>query len=405
MEDYMEALTGGPWVVMDAYLNVARWRPEFCPKNEKIESVVAWVRLPDLPAPLFDKKFLLNLGNAIGKAIRLDIHTAQRARGKFARLCVELDLTKPLIPEFRVENQTLSIVYESLGLLCNKCGWFGHNKASCTEFHKKKAEVEMEVESAEANQSNGQCNDGDKDLWKTVQRVRRQRRAPLPWQNHQNGSRFSVLDVDPGGEGTSLGVDKGHVSVGQGVGDEKVQREEHQRLRQRKGRKEKVGKERTAVVTNKNKDVRVGSSDPLKVHNSTECVPVGNLELYKWHEVKRAGKENLNPGDPCLIAQGKTSMAMRIRRCLRQEKSLLNPLRRIDLVMINFLIWNSRGQTSKSFALVLRDMRRRYRLDIVVILEPRISGALANKVIKNWGFKHCSRKEAEGFSGIGFFGT
>ncbi|KAI9089743.1 hypothetical protein K1719_029036 [Acacia pycnantha] len=167
---------------MDAYLNVARWRPEFCPKNEKIESVMAWVRLPYLPAPLFDKKFLLNLGNAIGKVIRLDIHTAQRARGKFARLCVELDLTKPLIPEFRVENQTLSVVYESLGLLCNKCGWFGHNKASCTEFHKKKSEVEMDVESAEANQSNGPCNDGEKDLWKTVQRVRRQRRAPLPWQ-------------------------------------------------------------------------------------------------------------------------------------------------------------------------------------------------------------------------------
>ncbi|KAI9127967.1 hypothetical protein K1719_000960 [Acacia pycnantha] len=374
MEDYMEALTGGPWVVMDAYLNVARWRPEFCPKNEKIESVVAWVRLPDLPAPLFDKKFLLNLGNAIGKAIRLDIHTAQRARGKFARLCVELDLTKPLIPEFRVENQTLSIVYESLGLLCNKCGWFGHNKASHLEFHKKKAEVEMEVESAEANQSNGQCNDGDKDLWKTVQRVRRQRRAPLPWQNHQNGSRFSVLDVDPGGEGTSLGVDKGHVSVGQGVGDEKVQREEHQRLRQRKGpqdtrreanrgsevraandrgvsemegRKEKVGKERTAMVTNKNKDVGVGSSDPLKVHNSTECVPVGNLELYKWHGVKRAGKENLNPGDPCLIAQGKTSMANRDSQMFETGKVLIEPVETsMEEGVLAPRVTDARGQAS-----------------------------------------------------------
>ncbi|KAI9103629.1 hypothetical protein K1719_023252 [Acacia pycnantha] len=116
MEDYMDALTGGPWVIMDAYLNVARWRPEFCPKNARIESVVAWVRFPDLLAPLFNKKFLLNLGNAIGKAIRLDVHTAQRARGKFARMCVELDLTKPLVPEFNVEGQTLSIAYESLGI-------------------------------------------------------------------------------------------------------------------------------------------------------------------------------------------------------------------------------------------------------------------------------------------------
>ncbi|KAI9079323.1 hypothetical protein K1719_038724 [Acacia pycnantha] len=104
MDDYMEALTGGPWVITDAYLSVARWKPEFSPKNERIESVVAWVRFPDLPAPLFDKKFLLNLGNSIGKASRLDVHTAQRARGKFARMCVELDLTKPLVPEFEVNG-------------------------------------------------------------------------------------------------------------------------------------------------------------------------------------------------------------------------------------------------------------------------------------------------------------
>ncbi|KAI9123517.1 hypothetical protein K1719_004817 [Acacia pycnantha] len=81
----MEALIGGPWVIADAYLSVSRWRPEFNPKNKRIDSIVAWVRLPDLPAPLFDKNFLLNLGNSTGKAIKLDIHTAQRARGKFAR--------------------------------------------------------------------------------------------------------------------------------------------------------------------------------------------------------------------------------------------------------------------------------------------------------------------------------
>ncbi|KAI9123150.1 hypothetical protein K1719_006039 [Acacia pycnantha] len=118
----------------------------FNPKAAKIESVVAWVRLPDLPAPLFDKKFLLNLGNSIGRAIRLDVHTVQRARRKFARMCVELDLTKPLIPEFMVEGQTLSIVYESLGCLCTKCGMIGHRKKVCGVSHQKDAAGEMDVE-------------------------------------------------------------------------------------------------------------------------------------------------------------------------------------------------------------------------------------------------------------------
>ncbi|KAI9085242.1 hypothetical protein K1719_032765 [Acacia pycnantha] len=135
-DDYMEALVGGPWVIADAYLNVSRWRPEFDPKKATIDTVVAWVRLPDLPAPLFDKKFLLNLGNSIGKAIRLDVHTAHRARGKFARMCVELDLTKPLIPEFNVEGQVLSVVYESLNTLCQRCGKVGHKTENVKKFRK-----------------------------------------------------------------------------------------------------------------------------------------------------------------------------------------------------------------------------------------------------------------------------
>ncbi|KAI9128647.1 hypothetical protein K1719_000130 [Acacia pycnantha] len=36
--------------------------------------------------------------------------------------------------------------------------------------------------------------------------------------------------------------------------------------------------------------------------------------------------------------------------------------------------------------------------NVVVILEPRISGAKAHKTIKNWGFKHSVRVEADGFS-------
>ncbi|KAI9127269.1 hypothetical protein K1719_001828 [Acacia pycnantha] len=66
---------------------------------------------------------------------------------------------------------------------------------------------------------------------------------------------------------------------------------------------------------------------------------------------------------------------------------------------MKILEWNSRGAASKSFAAVLRDMKRRYRLDLVVILEPRISGNPASKVIKSWGFKHSVRMEAVGFSG------
>ncbi|KAI9120800.1 hypothetical protein K1719_007833 [Acacia pycnantha] len=66
---------------------------------------------------------------------------------------------------------------------------------------------------------------------------------------------------------------------------------------------------------------------------------------------------------------------------------------------MNRLIWNCRGAASKGVASVLRDMRHRYTLSFMVILEPRISGVQAAKVVKQWGFKHLIRKEAVGFSG------
>ncbi|KAI9073643.1 hypothetical protein K1719_044386 [Acacia pycnantha] len=194
--DYMEALIGGPWVIFDAYLSVGRWRPDFNPKVERIESVVAWVRFPDLPAPLFDKKFLLNLGNSIGKAIRLDVHTAQRTRGRFARVCVELDLNKSLVPEFNVEGQLLSVAYESLGQLCNNCGRVGHLKEGCEAFHRRNKMDEMAVDEAERHKKNLEKNESDKGLWKTVQRAIRPRRQESSSLNHQTGSRFVPLQVE-----------------------------------------------------------------------------------------------------------------------------------------------------------------------------------------------------------------
>ncbi|KAI9074058.1 hypothetical protein K1719_043985 [Acacia pycnantha] len=68
-------------------------------------------------------------------------------------------------------------------------------------------------------------------------------------------------------------------------------------------------------------------------------------------------------------------------------------------MMMKILVWNSRGVASKGFAAVFRDIRFRYKMDVAVIMEPRISGSKASKVIRNWGYRHSVRVEGEGFSG------
>ncbi|KAI9071004.1 hypothetical protein K1719_047036 [Acacia pycnantha] len=57
------------------------------------------------------------------------------------------------------------------------------------------------------------------------------------------------------------------------------------------------------------------------------------------------------------------------------------------------------AKASRGIAAAIRNLKKQYNLDVIVILEPRISGNQANKCIKSWGFNHSCRMEAEGFSG------
>lgn len=66
---------------------------------------------------------------------------------------------------------------------------------------------------------------------------------------------------------------------------------------------------------------------------------------------------------------------------------------------MNCLIWNCRGTGGKDFPMFIRDSTRIYKLDFVALLEPRISGTIAERVINKFGFANCVKVEAEGFSG------
>ncbi|KAI9124934.1 hypothetical protein K1719_003550 [Acacia pycnantha] len=302
-EDYMEALTGGPWVIIYAYLSFARWKPEFNPKNEKINSVIAWVRFPDLPATLFNKKFLLNLGNSIGRAIRLDIHTAQRARGKFARMCVELDLTKPLVPEFKVEGQLLSVVYESLGHLCNKCGRVGHMKENCDKFHNNGSAVGMEVEEPNRAQEQGNNKGDDRELWKTVQRPRRPRKNDMVFQATKSGSRFDVLHTETAEEEQRGGVGSSQGNINVPIVRDELKAKGQQKLRSRLGsnkigpgaKKDPAGRRKSGVLTPVAEFVLKQSFDNQHGYSIKKGEKEHIFEVNKGKSISPAEKENLHP--------------------------------------------------------------------------------------------------------------
>ena len=60
----------------------------------------------------------------ISKPMKIDAATGQVSRGHFARICVEVDLGKPLILKFELRRRVRWIEYEGLHLMCFKCGMF-----------------------------------------------------------------------------------------------------------------------------------------------------------------------------------------------------------------------------------------------------------------------------------------
>ncbi|KAJ4822171.1 hypothetical protein Tsubulata_022703 [Turnera subulata] len=96
--DYLRIMNGGPWVILDHYLTVEPWQPNFVPTTHKVTSVVAW----------------------------------KTERGRFAKAAVELDISKPLETETYVDGVWYPIVYESLPQVCFSCGRAGHLMGACT---------------------------------------------------------------------------------------------------------------------------------------------------------------------------------------------------------------------------------------------------------------------------------
>ncbi|RYQ89109.1 hypothetical protein Ahy_B09g095925 [Arachis hypogaea] len=93
-EDYSYALFEGPWTIADHYLLVQRWRPLFMSQDIDIRKVDVWVRIPNLPAELYNKYFIWKVGKVLGTMSKIDEFTSIHSRGKFTRICVEIDLRK-----------------------------------------------------------------------------------------------------------------------------------------------------------------------------------------------------------------------------------------------------------------------------------------------------------------------
>nr|POE76978.1 hypothetical protein CFP56_49691 [Quercus suber] len=132
--DYDKVLRGGPWFVGEHFLAIKPWEPYFKASESSFSSVAVWVRFPELPIEFYDRSVLLEIGRAIGPVLRIDSYIASSSRGSYARLCIQIDLMKPLVNTIKVGQLYQKVMYEGLSTLCFCYGRVGHKQEACC-FH------------------------------------------------------------------------------------------------------------------------------------------------------------------------------------------------------------------------------------------------------------------------------
>ncbi|RYR57776.1 hypothetical protein Ahy_A05g023485 [Arachis hypogaea] len=87
--------------------------------------------------------------------MKIDTNTAQKSRRKFARLCVELHLTFPLMSQYAINGEGYKIENEGLYNICFQCGIVGHEKINCLQKVLTEKSQRGEEVAAEGEESHG----------------------------------------------------------------------------------------------------------------------------------------------------------------------------------------------------------------------------------------------------------
>ncbi|XP_039127008.1 uncharacterized protein LOC120263188 [Dioscorea cayenensis subsp. rotundata] len=127
-------LLDGPWSVNGITLQLTPWKPFSEPTFAKLSTAAIWVQFHNLPIEFWDGETLDFIASQLGILLKIDDLTTSLARSKFARVCIDIDLSRPLSRGFWIgddEHRVFVVVmYERLPTFCYSCGLISHGTNS-----------------------------------------------------------------------------------------------------------------------------------------------------------------------------------------------------------------------------------------------------------------------------------
>lgn len=126
-----KVLSEGPWFVAGHFLSIRKWEPNFILATSKLAITIVWIILPPLPTKFYDTTILEQVGNRVGKILKIDTYTPSTIRGRYGRIRVQVPLDIPVKTKVIIGTHNQELVYEGEGILCTGCGRISHTMRSC----------------------------------------------------------------------------------------------------------------------------------------------------------------------------------------------------------------------------------------------------------------------------------
>ncbi|KAH0658802.1 hypothetical protein KY285_027348 [Solanum tuberosum] len=120
-EERDKVLCAGPHYFLKRHVIIKPWLSEFNFKEEIFTTISIWIKLPNLPLNCWNSVVLSKIGSSLGQPLYADECTTQASRISFARILIEMDVTRPLPKIIKIRDPKGRVLEQQNCMNGNHC--------------------------------------------------------------------------------------------------------------------------------------------------------------------------------------------------------------------------------------------------------------------------------------------